>query len=97
MGVTFGGAATGAGSAAAGATTSPSVRMSASRVPIGTFSPTGTTILDDSGFENLHLDGRLLGIDHRDDISALDRVAGFDQPLKNGADLHVGPQSRHAE
>ena len=39
----------------------------------------------------------LFRVDHGDDVPALDRVAGFDQPLEDGADLHVGTESGHAE
>ena len=49
------------------------------------------------GFENLDLDGGLFRVDYGDDVSALDRVAGFDQPLQDGADLHIGTQSGHAK
>jgi hypothetical protein len=54
-------------------------------------------LLDDSGIKNFDLDRGLFRIDNGDDVSPLDRVAGLDQPLEDGAGLHVGTQGRHAK
>ena len=47
--------------------------------------------------ENLDLDCALLGLDHGDDVAAMDLIAGFPQPFDQRARLHVGAQRRHGE
>ena len=53
--------------------------------------------LQDAVLEHLDLDRAFLGLDHGDDIAALDRVARLDQPLEERAGLHVGAERGHAE
>ena len=54
-------------------------------------------LLHDTFGEDLDLHGRLRGVDHRDDVSLADGVAGLDQPLEHGALGHVGTERRHHE
>lgn len=43
------------------------------------------------------LDRALLRIDDRDDVAALDRIAGVPDPLDQRAGLHVGAERGHPE
>ncbi len=53
--------------------------------------------LQDAVLEHLDFDRAFFGLDDGDDIAALDRVAGFDQPLDQRAGLHVDAQRWHPE
>src|SRR5215467_12070945 len=46
---------------------------------------------------SLHLHGRLVGLNFRNDVSGLDGLALFDQPLGEFALLHGGRQRRHQD
>ena len=54
-------------------------------------------LADDAVVEDLHLDVGLVGLDHRDEIAAVDRVAGLHEPFEEPALGHVGAERRHAE
>jgi hypothetical protein len=48
--------------------------------------------LDSPRFEHFDLDRGLFRIDHGDNVPALHPVARFDEPLDEGAGLHIGTQ-----
>ena len=54
-------------------------------------------LVDHAVLEDLDLDLGLARVDDRDDVAALDRVAGLDVPLEQRAGLHVGAERRHQE
>ena len=54
-------------------------------------------LLDLAGLEDFDLDRAFLGLDHGDDVAALDPIAGLDQPFDQRAGFHVGAERGHAE
>ena len=52
---------------------------------------------DDAVLENFNFDVGLFGVDHRDDVAAMDRVAGVDKPFRDGSGFHVRTEGWHAE
>jgi hypothetical protein len=57
----------------------------------------GLERLDDPVLEDLDFDGAFLGFDHRDHVTAMNRIAGLDQPFDQLAVFHVGAEGRHDE
>ncbi len=45
----------------------------------------------------LHLHGRLVGLNFRQDVALLDRIADLDQPLRDHARFHRGTEFRHGD
>jgi hypothetical protein len=54
-------------------------------------------LLDNAGFKHLNLNDPFIGFDFRDNIAALDTLAGVDMPRHQSSGFHISTKTGHTK